>query len=136
MMRRKSSKGFTLIEALYSVSLFVIVVMAVFAAYQALYRAMAVSEDKLFALELAQNRFEELENMSYAQISTSTSAIAVQRNGRSYTLSLTVSPIDDPFDGLAPTDTDPADYKHAYITVSCSNCRSFAPVTLSGRYAP
>jgi type II secretion system protein I len=136
MMRRKSSKGFTLIEALYSVSLFVIVVMAVFAAYQALYRAMAVSEDKLFALELAQNRFEELKSLSYAQISTSTPVQAVQRNGRSYTLSLTVSPIDDSFDGLAPTDSDPIDYKQAYITVSCSNCRSFAPVMLSGRYAP
>lgn len=136
MTKPSLSRGFTLIEALFSVALFIIVILAVFAAYQALYRAMAVSEDKLFALEIAQNKFEELANLNYAQISTSTTVTLIERNSRSYTLSLSVASIDDSFDGVAPADSDAADYKHAYITVSCSNCRNFAPVSLSARYAP
>ncbi|HRH25358.1 MAG TPA: hypothetical protein PLD99_00195, partial [Parcubacteria group bacterium] len=58
------------------------------------------------------------------------------RDGINWTVTTTVVNVDDPFDGIAPTDTKPADYKLVEVMVGCDTCKNFSPVAVTGIVAP
>lgn len=115
-------RGFTLIESLFAVTILLALALGVFEAYRALYLSMAVSEEKLSALYLINERFEEVMSLPYDSAS-STEAV-YQRNGRNFEISTTVLPL-----------TSPADHKLVEVRVSCGDCRNFDPVAITGRIA-
>src|SRR5581483_9767301 len=56
-----------------------------------------------------------------------------------FTVQTVVRNIDDPYDGTlggTPNDTAPADYKLVTLTVSCSVCPSFIPLSMTSTIAP
>lgn len=133
-MRRRTRRGFTLIEALVNVVLVVMVSMAIMSMAVGVLRYSQFSKMRTIALPLANERMEELRNLPYDSLATVQGAIyppgdipdtqEVTQGGVKYTLKTRIDFVDDPFDGDAlgsiqdkPIDLYPYDYKKISITV-------------------
>lgn len=138
------SSGFSLIEALIAIGIFVIMVVPIYISYSNIINALQKNQAKSYALSLIQNGIETVRNMPYDQVGIqggfppgqipASQTIAYQ--GYTYNLQYFVRNIDDPFDGLAPTDTTPADYKLIQITALCTSCLNALPITITTTDAP
>ncbi len=145
---KNKNHGFTLVETLVGVAVFLIVSIAAYNAYIGLFKLINVNKYKLLAINLANEQFEIAKNMPYKDIGI-VQGIPVgliprtqtlSRGGVNFTVDSIVRNIDLPFDGTIggiPNDLSPADNKLLQITVSCPLCSAeFAPITLTGRIAP
>jgi len=122
----KIQKGFTLIEALIGVFLIVIIFVGIVGAFVAGMKILLQSKARATALFLANQRMEEIRNLPYDDVGTvggipqgeipQTETRTV--NGIEFTIKTTIIYIDDPFDGVAPEDPIPSDYKRAKVKVS------------------
>lgn len=118
--------GFTFIEALVGIALLAIIVTSIFTGFQMIFKVLAQSQNKIVAVDLAKEQIEVIRNMSYEDIGTQdgipTGQIPQTRTkqvgGTIFTVDTDIIFIDDSFDGIAPEDTLPADYKKARIKVS------------------
>ena len=139
-------KGFSLAEVIVGSAVFAIVSIAVYGAYGGLFRIAHVDQARMVATQLANEQFEIIRNMPYANIGTiggvpsgtlyaTTSAT---RSGITFEVDTLVRNVDLPFDGTAllGTDTNPVDNKLVQLTISCATCQSFAPVVITGQIAP
>ena len=61
---------------------------------------------------------------------------SVNYDNYNFIVAIDIRNIDDPFDGTFPTDTAPADYKLAQLSVSCPACQNFNPLALTTTLAP
>ena len=140
-------KGFTLVELVVSVGVFLVIIIGVYNAYKAVYDVVSVSRFKIVATDLANERFEIVRNMPYANVGTLSGIPqgvlnrdeTVVRDGQTFDITTTIRNYDDPFDGLfgeVPNDTSPADSKIVEIQIDCATCKSFKPIILSGRVSP
>lgn len=143
----KIKKGFTLVEVLIGVGIFVILVMSVYQAFTTTMNVVRLSRTKITATALANEQFEIMRNLPYAdvgiigglpngKIASSTTLI---RDNKEFLVKTTIRSVDDPFDGTiggTPNDTSPADYKLAEVEISCSACQSFSPVSITTHIAP
>ncbi len=119
-------KGFTLVEVLIGTFLMLLVFLGIFGAFQLTLKVVGQSRAAVTALAVANQRIEVIRNLPYRNIGTIGGVPAgpllaretITRNRISYTVKTTVIYIDDPFDGLAPNDDTPNDYKRAEIKVS------------------
>jgi len=122
----KIKKGFTLIEALIAVFLIVIIFVGIVGAFVASMKILVQSKARATALSLANQRIEEIRNLPYDDVGTvggipqgeipQTETRTL--NGIEFTIKTTIIYIDDPFDGVAPDDPIPSDYKRAKVKVS------------------
>ncbi|MDI6883302.1 MAG: carboxypeptidase regulatory-like domain-containing protein [Patescibacteria group bacterium] len=127
-IKNQKLKGFTLVEVLVGVALMVIIFLGLYSAFQLGLKVVGNSKAQATAIALANQKIEQVRNLSYKDIGTIggiPSGVLPQteeiyRNAVSYAIKTTVLYIDDPFDGLAPTDTLSTDYKRAKIKVSWS----------------
>lgn len=140
-------KGFTLVELVVSVGVFLVIIIGVYNAYKAVYDVVSVSRFKIVATDLVNERFEIVRNMPYANVGTLSGIPqgvlnrdeTVVRDGQTFDITTTIRNYDDPFDGLfgeVPNDTSPADSKIVEIQIDCDTCKSFKPIILSGRVSP
>lgn len=137
-------KGFTFVEVVFAVSIFLIVTLGVYEGYRGLYQALSVSHLKVIVASLINERFEIARNLPYTDVGTvggtpSGKLLANQvlvKDGVSWNVTTLVVNIDDAFDGVSPADTQPNDYKLMEITASCVSCKNFNPVKVVGRIAP
>jgi prepilin-type N-terminal cleavage/methylation domain-containing protein len=147
MNRNKKIKGFTLVELLVGVSVFVVIIVGVYNSYTAVYKVVSLSRVKIGAIDLANEQLEIVRNLSYARVGVSggipTGVLDhdqdIVRDGFTFTVTTTVRNIDDPFDGTlggTPNDLSPADSKLVEVEVSCALCRNFSPITVTARVAP
>ncbi len=141
-----NGKGFTLIEVLVATGLFLLISYAVFMAFSDVLQISSKNETRFDAVSVLQNQIEIIRDMNYQDVgimggyppgkipATTTVSFA----GNNYLVSATVRNIDDPFDGLAPTDTSPADYKMVEFQISCQTCMNsnFVPFTMTTTVAP
>ena len=119
-------KGFSLIETLVGIFLFVIVSAGIFGAFQLAMRVVGQIRVDTTAITIATQRIEQIRNLSYQDVGTIGGIPAghippqetIIRNRIEYTIKTTIIYIDDPFDGLAPDDDIPNDYKRVEIKVS------------------
>jgi len=126
MQNAKCKKGFTLLEALIGVFLIVIIFAGIVGAFVAGMKILIQSKARATALFLANQRMEEIRNLPYKDVGTiggipqgeipQTETRTV--NGIEFTIKTTIIYIDDPFDGVAPDDPIPSDYKRAKVKVS------------------
>jgi len=122
----KIKKGFTLIEALIAVFLIVIIFVGIVGAFVASMKILVQSKARATALSLANQRIEEIRNLPYDDVGTvggipqgeipQTETRTL--NGIEFTIKTTIIYIDDPFDGVAPDDPIPSDYKRVKVKVS------------------
>lgn len=143
--QKNRRRGFTLLEVVIAGAAFLIFATGAYQGYLALQQAIASARYKALAADLANARFETVKNMPYSSVGVvggSPSGVVpaletVVSDNVSFEVGTTVENIDDPFDGTAGTgDSFPNDYKLVQITISCSTCKNFNPVSFTGWVAP
>lgn len=122
----KRQKGFTFIETLVGVFVLMVIMIGLYGAFQLGFKVVAQSKARVTATALANQKIELAWNFPYNQVGTVGGIPAgnipeteiVVRNNVEYTIKTTIGYIDDQFDGVAPEDTLPNDYKRVKVKVS------------------
>jgi prepilin-type N-terminal cleavage/methylation domain-containing protein len=140
--------GFTLIETLVGVAVFVTIATAAYGAYVGLFHLINVNQTKLLAINLANEQFEIARNMPYSEVGVVNSipngvipyTQSLARGGITFTVTTIVRDIDILL-GSATTSTSTSGFnlgenKLVQVTVSCPTCVNFFPVTLDTQVAP
>ncbi|MFA5393510.1 MAG: hypothetical protein WC081_03240 [Candidatus Ratteibacteria bacterium] len=114
-----NKKGFSLLETLLALFFVLIAIVGLAKSFNNTAYYNRITHNRYLASQLAVNKIEELRNMSYADMLSSTGTDAVSVAGVSFNRSWIVSGlIDDPADGLAPADGDPDDYRNITVVVT------------------
>lgn len=125
-MYKHQPTGFTLIETLVALGVLGMFFTAVSIILQIIITNVSDSRVRTVALSLAQEKMEIIRNMPYATIGTIggipsgpiPQTEVAPLNGQNFIITTSIAFVDDPFDGLIPTDTLNTDYKRARIEVS------------------
>lgn len=123
-----NQEGFTIIEIVINIAIFVILAAGMLGVYSALSQSVKVSREKTVLNNLATSYLEIVRNMPYSQIGTlygnpngtlpdASSPISVKIEANTYYIYYEVTYLDDPADGLAPVDLAPADYKQVKMSI-------------------
>jgi hypothetical protein len=108
------------------VSILLLVILGLYGAFQLGLKVVAQNKARITATALANQKIEIARNLAYQQVGTiggiPSGSIeeneTITRNNIEYTVKTTVGYVDDPFDGLAPDDSLPNDYKRVKVKVS------------------
>lgn len=142
-----SLKGFTIIESLIGVAVFIIIAVSIYQVYIATMNNIYVSRLKVVAAALATEQFEIIRNLSYSDVGVvggiPNGRIPFTQNfvrdGSEFLVKTTIRNIDDSFDGViggTPNDLSPADYRLVELEISCFSCRSFQPLYFTTNVGP
>jgi hypothetical protein len=93
---------------------------------------------------LATEQFEIIRNLPYNLIGLKNGIPAgvltplqtLVRSGLTFNVATMVRNIDLPFDGLAPSDTNPADNKLVQLDIVCTSCNDQIPLSFTGDFGP
>ncbi|MFA6006463.1 MAG: prepilin-type N-terminal cleavage/methylation domain-containing protein [Candidatus Paceibacterota bacterium] len=137
-------RGFSLVEIVVGAALLAIVSIAMYQSYASVMIVTRGAGDKLDAIELANEQIEILHNLPYQSVGiiggipagVVTESTTTVRDGNTFRVTTTIRNVDDPSDGIFPTDPAEADYKLAQISVDCSMCKKFTPIALTTTIAP
>ncbi len=143
----RHQKGFTLIETLVGSVIFVVIALSAYKAFGVLMDAVTISQAKLSATTLANEKFEIIRNLPYTDVGIVAGLPVgkIQRNqtavrdNYSFDIQTTIRSVDNPFDGTIggnPSDTSPADYKLIDLDLTCSNCKTLTPLSFTTLVAP
>ncbi len=141
------TRGFTLIELILGISIFVLVASGVYQAFSVLSNTARLSRLKVAATLVANEEIEIARNLPYEKIGTlggiPSGVLLQQKNvlkdGMNFNVRTTVRNIDDLFDGNlggTPNDIFPADYKMVGVDVDCVSCGPFPTIKLTTTIAP
>lgn len=138
----KERSGFTLIEVIVSVTIFLVLVVGGYQGFSFLYTAIGHSHYRMTAADLANEYLEIIKNMPYSSVGTvggTPSGTLPQgqvftRGGINYTVWTTIQNVNDTFDGTP--DSFPNDYKRVQVQITCQTCKNFTPVVITGQVAP
>ncbi|MFC1626652.1 prepilin-type N-terminal cleavage/methylation domain-containing protein [Patescibacteria group bacterium] len=143
-INRKHS-GFTLIEIVVAIGVLGIFFATTALLLQQILEGIARSRIRTTAMSIAQEKMELARNLPYTDVGTvggipqgnieQNEEIII--NGLTFTITTTVTYIDDPYDGLAPVDIINSDYKRIHIAISWGGTYpSLYPLTLSTNISP
>ncbi|MFZ2048729.1 MAG: hypothetical protein WAV25_00265 [Minisyncoccia bacterium] len=141
------SRGFTFAELIIGVAIIMLFVSGIYNAYYSLYGSILASHSKTVAVDLANEEYELIKNLPYSSIGTVggnpigviPTNQSITRDRITFTINTSILYKDDPFDGISggtPNDTLPNDYKLVEVKVSCTSCKNFNPVVITGRFSP
>jgi len=148
MFNSKHNKGFTLVETLVGVAVFVVISTAAFQAYISLFNLINTSQSRVVALNLANEQFEIIRNLPYSSVGIPGGipdgvipyTQNLTRSNIPFVVTTTIRNIDLPFDGTIGSttkpDLSPADNKSVDVDIDCPTCKNFRTVSLSTRVAP
>ncbi len=139
--------GFTLVEVLIGVVIFLLVSTGVYQGYTSILRIVSGARTKTDAMLLADEQIEVIRNLPYSGVGIvgglPSGSIPYQqtlvRGGGTFTVTASVRNIDDPFDGTiggTPNDLSPADYKQVELDITCARCKNFPGYTIRTTVAP
>lgn len=125
----KRAKGFSLIEVLVGTAILLMIFIGLYGAFQLGLKLISQSKARITAMTLSNQKIEIAKNLPYSQVGTIggippgdiIETEIITRNNVNYTVKTTVSYVDDSFDGLAPADSLPNDYKRVKVKVSWSS---------------
>jgi type II secretory pathway pseudopilin PulG len=133
--RVADERGFTIIEVLVAASLLVIGVLATAALGTQAWSTTSATKNREGATNLARQVLDNVESVPYADVATGTGFTAklqakpgmtpaagyadwtIVRRSRAYTITPTVTSVDDPSDGTGAIDPQPTDYKRVDVKV-------------------
>ena len=142
------SSGFTLIEVVAAMGVFLLFAVGTYSSIVAATRVAYASRLKIAETAALNEQLEIAKNVTYNDVGIAGGVPAgvlpyqqtVTRNGVTYQITTTVRNIDDPYDGtIASTtkkDTAPADYKLIEMSIACISCQDQTPIVLSTRVPP
>jgi len=143
---KKNNRGFTLVEAVVSVAVFLIVMLGLYEGLSAVSKIAKVSRLRTMALMVANERLELARHLPYGDlgivdgwpIGKLRAFENLERGGMTWGVTTTVRSIDDPYDGTiggSPDDLSPADYKLVEVLVGCGEC-AIEPISVATNIAP
>jgi len=118
-----SWNGFTIIEAVVGMAIFLIVTGSLFGITQLVFESIGQTRVRHTARLLANEKIEEARNLSYEDLGTVGGIPAgpiapieqVSLGGIIFEVTTTIAYVDDPFDGEAPADLVNTDYKRVRV---------------------
>ena len=118
----EGDKGFTLFETLIALMMITVAVAGLVGSFNKASAYNRICHARYVASQLATDKIENLRQMSYADmIAISSDSDQVTLEGIDFTRQWTVSDaVDDDADGIAPTDTDPDDYRQIGTIITWS----------------
>lgn len=143
-IKNADQKGTTLIEVLVAILILVMVIVSVFSLIRFSFKLIGRSEARITASNLANQRMELLRNLPYDKLGTTAgwpkgdipSQQVKTLNNINYTVKTDIQYVDDPLDGLAPSDLYNADYKKVRVWVSWDKYSMPQPVILVSNFSP
>src|SRR3989338_1273322 len=140
-------KGFTLIESLVSIAVFVLMVVAINATATAIVRETKNFRENTVISSLANQYLEIARNLPYSQIGTFSgnpygnlpdqpNAINTSVNGKNYEIYYVVNFVDDPADGTIVLGTDPAPNDYRQIKLYVKNVSTGLTTSFLSTIAP
>ncbi|PIR88088.1 MAG: hypothetical protein COU10_01155 [Candidatus Harrisonbacteria bacterium CG10_big_fil_rev_8_21_14_0_10_45_28] len=136
MENKTYNLGFSLIEVLIAMSVFLVISFGIYFSFANVLEVVQRTEDKTLARALLDREIENLRSLAYEEIGVEggypagilpASRELIYEN-KQFTINAYVRNVDDPFDGVtggSPNDTAPADYKVVELQISCANCLNF-----------
>jgi hypothetical protein len=125
--KKTLNRGQVLLSIIIAIVIFSILAHALFTLIASSFELVAFNKARTTARYLAQEKMELIRNLPYNEVATiggipSGTLIpqteTVNKNGLNYTIKTDIVYIDDPYDGLAPEDLAPEDYKRVRVEVS------------------
>jgi len=142
--KQKSKQGFTLVEALVGIFILAILSLGIYGTYAFGIKVSVNNRLMTEGAALAEKQIEAIHAMTYEDIGISggipsgtlpaTSQETVDKGV--YTIKRSVRCIDDPYNGLSPTDKSPCNYKQIEIKVSWPTSFTSDKVVLDTIVAP
>ena len=139
-------QGFTLIEAIVGMAIFLIVTGSLFGITQLIFESIGQTRVRHTARLLANEKIEEARNLSYEDLGTVGGIPAgpiepieqVSLGGIMFEVTTTIAYVDDPFDGEAPADLVSTDYKRVRVKLEWAGAFASGkrPVVLVTDVAP
>jgi prepilin-type N-terminal cleavage/methylation domain-containing protein len=134
----KQNRGFTLIEIVVGLAIFLIVALATYGAFVAIFQLAAANQARTLAVALATEQFETIRNMPYSNVGivsgiprgTLPDMRTLVRGGIPFVINLAIRNVN------LSTSTVQASSKLVEVEVLCPTCKNYTPVTLSGLVAP
>jgi len=147
IIKKFHQKGFSLVELVIGVAVFLVIVVSVYNAYTSIFSVVHSARAKIDAIDLVNEQLEIVRNMPYADVGIVNSiptglllrTQSLIRNSRQFDVTTTVRNVDDPFDGTlggTPHDASPADGKLVEIEIGCVLCKNFVPVVITTKVSP
>ncbi|OGY60223.1 MAG: hypothetical protein A3F24_00600 [Candidatus Colwellbacteria bacterium RIFCSPHIGHO2_12_FULL_44_17] len=145
--KRNHATGFTLIESLVVIGIFMIFAGGIYFTYSNLLEIIVDAKIKAAAIQLVEEEIELVRNLKYEDVGIIGGyPVGKLRAEKTilygqllFTLKSFVKSIDDPFDGTLggnPNDTAPGDYKLVTFEISCSQCFGARPLRFTTIAAP
>jgi hypothetical protein len=142
----QKNAGFTLVEAVVGSAVLLIIAITAYQAYVSIFKLAGLDQDKVLALELANEQFEIVRNLPYSNIGVPNgipSGVIPQnqtlvRGGVTFGVSTVIRNIALSLgaqEASSTASTTPAE-KLVAVTISCSTCTNFTPLTLTTEVAP
>ena len=105
----KKKSGFTLLDTIVGVSIFLLVGIIVFQAYTNLLKVMSISSERVAASSILQEEIEQIRNIPFTDIGLSggmppgnlEQTKTISRNGKDYLVTTIIRNVDDEFDGVS-----------------------------------
>jgi type II secretory pathway pseudopilin PulG len=140
-------KGFTLMDSLVSIAIFVMMVTVVNSTASAIIRETKNFRENTSVSTLADQYLEIARNLPYSQIGTfngnphgnlpdEPNAVSASINGKNYLIYYVVNYIDDPADGTIIAGTDPAPNDYRQIKLYIKNVSTGATKSFLSTIAP
>ncbi|MFA6315143.1 MAG: carboxypeptidase regulatory-like domain-containing protein [Candidatus Paceibacterota bacterium] len=137
-MHPKKSNGFSLVEVLVGTAIFLIVAISAYGIFANVFRLANGNQARMLAIQLADEQFEIVRNMPYLSVGL-TNGIplgilpqnqTLVRGNVTFDVGMTIRNVN------FSTTSYQASSKLVEITVTCSTCQNFNPVTLTGQISP
>ncbi len=140
----RDNTGTSLIELLMTIAIFAMISISLYSLIWIGIHLVRDNEARLDALGIAQTKIEEIRNAPYESIGTNggipdgdfLQKEIIERNNRTFTIETDIRYIDDPFDGVAPTDTVSNDYKKIRVAVTWEGQYVAKPLLLITNVSP
>jgi len=143
----KRGGGFTLVETLVGVFIFLIISLGIYQSYLNILNLTKATRLKGLATLVANQQLEIAHNLPYEDVGILNGlppgliphTQTVSAAGIDFAVTTTIRNIDDPFDGVIggmPNDLSPADHKLVEVLIECATCQNFVPFVISTTIAP
>jgi type II secretory pathway pseudopilin PulG len=142
---RRITSGFTLIETVIATGVLLIYFAAITMIVQQILQDIGQARVRTTGLMVAESQMETIRNLPYTSIGTQggipqgslAPSTIITINSMPFTLTTSVIYVDDPYDGVAPTDIINTDYKRVRVEVTWGGAfPSRQPVSLVTNIVP
>lgn len=146
-MKYKKQKGFSLVEVMVGVAIFVIFAVGIYSGIQFIFKVVYQSRLRIIETAVLNEQIEIIRNMSFYDVGIISGSpagvlnhvVTTTLNNIDFTITRTIRNIDDPYDGTIggePNDTAPADYKLVELEIICDTCGQRVPLKMTTYVSP